>query len=78
VILIGGTNGKGTTAHALAQLLTASGRKTLLFTSPHLLELKERIQIDGKTIEAERLERLAEKLNAAIEERGLSFLRPCS
>ncbi len=49
-IIVAGTNGKGTTAALLALALTESGRKTGLFTSPHIYEVTERIQIDGANI----------------------------
>lgn len=47
-IHIAGTNGKGSTAAMIASVLTASGYKTGLYTSPHLLKFNERIRIDGK------------------------------
>ncbi len=46
-IVVGGTNGKGSTAAYLSAILTAHGLKTGLFTSPHLLELRERFRVDG-------------------------------
>jgi dihydrofolate synthase/folylpolyglutamate synthase len=46
-ILIAGTNGKGSTAATLASILRASGLKTGLYTSPHLLRINERIRING-------------------------------
>lgn len=49
-IHIGGTNGKGSTAHSLASVLMASGLKVGLYTSPHLVDFNERIRIDGKPI----------------------------
>jgi len=49
-IHIVGTNGKGSTALYLANILQAHGIKTGLFTSPHLVNLRERIKIDGKMI----------------------------
>ena len=49
-VLIAGTNGKGSTAATLASILTASGLKTGLYTSPHLIRINERIQIDGVEI----------------------------
>lgn len=49
-ILIAGTNGKGSTAATLASILRASGLKTGLYTSPHLVRINERIQIDGSPI----------------------------
>ncbi len=50
-IHVGGTNGKGSTAHSLAAVLTAAGYKVGLYTSPHLVDFAERIRVDGKKIE---------------------------
>src|SRR6266481_4131011 len=52
-VLIAGTNGKGSTAATLASILTASGYRTGLYTSPHLVRVNERIQIDGVQISDE-------------------------
>jgi dihydrofolate synthase/folylpolyglutamate synthase len=49
-VLIAGTNGKGSTCALLASMLTATGYRTGLYTSPHLLRINERIQINGKSI----------------------------
>lgn len=49
-VLIAGTNGKGSTAATLASILRASGLKTGLYTSPHLVRLNERIRINGEQI----------------------------
>jgi dihydrofolate synthase/folylpolyglutamate synthase len=49
-VLIAGTNGKGSTAATLASILQASGLKTGLYTSPHLLRINERIRIDGEAM----------------------------
>jgi dihydrofolate synthase/folylpolyglutamate synthase len=46
-VLIAGTNGKGSTASTLASILRASGLKTGLYTSPHLVRINERIRING-------------------------------
>lgn len=46
-IHIGGTNGKGSTAHTVAAVLGAAGYKVGLYTSPHLLDFNERIRING-------------------------------
>lgn len=45
VVLVGGTNGKGSTCEFLARLLEADGKKVGLYTSPHLYEWNERIRI---------------------------------
>jgi dihydrofolate synthase / folylpolyglutamate synthase len=57
-ILIAGTNGKGSTAATLSSILTAAGYRTGLYTSPHLLRVNERIQIDGIQISDEDFARL--------------------
>jgi dihydrofolate synthase/folylpolyglutamate synthase len=49
-VLIAGTNGKGSTAATLSSILTAAGYRTGLYTSPHLIRVNERIQIDGVEI----------------------------
>jgi dihydrofolate synthase/folylpolyglutamate synthase len=49
-VLIAGTNGKGSTAATLAAILEASGRKTGLYTSPHLVRINERIRLNGHAI----------------------------
>src|SRR5579872_208456 len=49
-VLIAGTNGKGSTAATLASIFLASGLKTGLYTSPHLMRLNERIRVSGVEI----------------------------
>jgi len=49
-VLIAGTNGKGSTSATLASILQASGLKTALYTSPHLLRINERIRVNGEEI----------------------------
>ncbi len=49
-VLIAGTNGKGSTAATLSSILRASGLKTGLYTSPHLVRINERIRINGEEI----------------------------
>jgi len=60
-IHIAGTKGKGSVAAMIAQVLTTSGYKTALYTSPHLHTLRERIRVDGSLIsEAEFAAAMAE------------------
>ena len=47
---VGGTNGKGSTAHMIAAILQEAGFKVGLYTSPHLKDFRERIKINGATI----------------------------
>ncbi len=49
-IHIGGTNGKGSTSHTLAAMLQAQGYKVGLYTSPHLVDFRERIRVNGEMI----------------------------
>ena len=52
-IHIGGTNGKGSSAHMLASILMKAGYRTGLYTSPHLKRITERCRIDGREMEEE-------------------------
>ena len=49
-IHVAGTNGKGSTAHTLAAILQSAGYKVGLYTSPHLVDFRERIRVDGEMI----------------------------
>lgn len=64
---ITGTKGKGSTAAMIAAVLTASGYNTGLYTSPHLIDLRERIQVNGEMIQEADLIALVEKLKPDIE-----------
>src|SRR5689334_19372711 len=68
-MLVAGTNGKGSTAATLAAILRASGLRTGLYTSPHLIRINERIRINGEEIADDKfallhdmVERTAERL----------------
>ena len=54
-IHIGGTNGKGSTSHMIASVLQSQGYKTGLYTSPHLVDFRERIRINGEMIPEEKV-----------------------
>ncbi|MBQ4476850.1 MAG: bifunctional folylpolyglutamate synthase/dihydrofolate synthase, partial [Bacteroidales bacterium] len=49
-IHVAGTNGKGSVSHSLAAILQSAGYKTGLYTSPHLVDYRERIRINGEMI----------------------------
>lgn len=49
-IHVAGTNGKGSTAHTLAAILQACGYRVGLYTSPHLVDFRERIRINGEPL----------------------------
>jgi dihydrofolate synthase / folylpolyglutamate synthase len=76
-VLIAGTNGKGSTAATLASILRASGLKTALYTSPHLMRINERIRVNGDEISDDdfaglhgEVDRVAERL---VEQRALPW-----
>jgi dihydrofolate synthase/folylpolyglutamate synthase len=66
-IHIAGTNGKGSTAAITESILRAAGLKTGLYTSPHLLDFRERIQINRNLIEKQDVTRLILKIKSAVE-----------
>lgn len=66
-IHVGGTNGKGSTSHLLAAILQKSGYKTGLYTSPHLVDFRERIRINGKMISKTFVIDFVEKFKAQFE-----------
>ncbi len=65
VLHIGGTNGKGSTAAMAASILQAAGHRVGLYTSPHLIDFRERIRINGLMIPEARVTELVETLRAA-------------
>ena len=54
-IHVGGTNGKGSVSHTLAATLQAQGYRVGLYTSPHLVDFRERIKVNGEMISKERV-----------------------
>ncbi|WP_165226305.1 bifunctional folylpolyglutamate synthase/dihydrofolate synthase [Aquisphaera insulae] len=67
IIHVAGTKGKGSTAVMLAAALTAGGRRTGLYSSPHLHRLEERYQVDGTPATAGELVDLADEVRTAVE-----------
>lgn len=72
-IHVGGTNGKGSTTSLIASVLTAAGYKVGLFTSPHLVDFRERIRINGEMISEEEVISFVERTRPLIESVGPSF-----
>lgn len=68
VFHIGGTNGKGSTAAMVAAVLQQSGRRVGLYTSPHLVEFRERIRVNGCMIAERQVEELIARLRAALQD----------
>jgi dihydrofolate synthase/folylpolyglutamate synthase len=65
-VVVTGSNGKGSTAAMCAQISSAYGLRTGLFTSPHLFRFNERIQVDGVEIGNDALARLKLQVEAAV------------
>jgi dihydrofolate synthase/folylpolyglutamate synthase len=63
---IGGTNGKGSTAAMVASMFHAAGYRVGLYTSPHLVDFRERIRIDGELIARDAVVDWTERLHAAM------------
>ena len=74
-----GTNGKGSTASSLACILAASGLKTALYTSPHLMHMGERLRINGFIVDLEKWQEAWKEVksivknNFAVEDRPTTF-----
>jgi dihydrofolate synthase/folylpolyglutamate synthase len=66
-IHIAGTNGKGSTAALVSAKLSMQGLKTGLYSSPHLISIRERFRIDGKAVDKDSLLNLCEKITPALD-----------
>lgn len=69
VLHIGGTNGKGSTAAMVAAILQQSGRRVGLYTSPHLIEFRERIRVNGSMIAEPQVEELIARLRTVLNDK---------
>lgn len=67
VIHVAGTNGKGSTCAMIDSIARACGKRTGLFTSPHLIDYRERIQVSGREIPEEDCARMLTELRAICE-----------
>jgi dihydrofolate synthase / folylpolyglutamate synthase len=73
VITVGGTNGKGSCVALLDALLRAGGHRVATFTSPHLVDYRERIRIDGEQVSAASLVAAFERIADSLEADSLTF-----
>lgn len=73
LIVVGGTNGKGSTCAYLEAILGAAGYKTGVYTSPHLLRYNERVRIAGVEASDGDLVRAFERVDAARGETSLTY-----
>ena len=67
IIHVGGTNGKGSTSSLISSILQSDGYKVGLYTSPHLVDFTERIEINRKPIERKKVSELLERIKPSIE-----------
>lgn len=73
LIIVGGTNGKGSTCAFLEAILLAAGYRTGLYTSPHLLRYNERVRISGHAALDAELVAAFEKIDAARGDTSLTY-----
>ena len=73
VVLVGGSNGKGSTARALAAILGAAGMRTGLLTSPHLVRFNERVEVGGRPIADAEVAELEARLAPHLEAVGATY-----
>ena len=72
-IHIAGTNGKGSSSHTIAAILQSAGYKVGLYTSPHLVDFRERIRVNGECITEDRVIRFVEEEREFFEPLQPSF-----
>jgi dihydrofolate synthase/folylpolyglutamate synthase len=72
-IHVAGTNGKGSVSHFLASILQEAGYKVGLYTSPHLVDFRERIRINGEMIPKDEVVQFITHHSSLITEKHLSF-----
>lgn len=66
-IHIAGTNGKGSTSTMISEMLISAGYKTGLYTSPYVVDFRERIQLNGEMIPEDKLGEITQKVKAAAD-----------
>ncbi len=72
-IHVAGTNGKGSVSHTLAAILQSAGYKVGLYTSPHLIDFRERIRVNGKPISKETVVKYIEEEQPSLQSLHPSF-----
>jgi dihydrofolate synthase/folylpolyglutamate synthase len=75
---IAGTNGKGSTAALLESVLRAAGYRVGLNTSPHLVNFRERIRVNGHATSDDELGALFQEMRPMLEDIGASFFEACT
>lgn len=78
-VLIAGTNGKGSVAAMTAAALRAAGHRTARYTSPHLVRLEERFEVDGEPVRPAALDEAIDTVRAAVvrlQDEGVIDIQP--
>lgn len=73
IIHVGGTNGKGSVSNILAAVLQSQGYKVGLYTSPHLVDFRERIRVNGEMIPEDKVVRFIDHIKSYSEKISPSF-----
>ena len=73
ILVTAGTNGKGSTTLVLSHLLQAAGHRVATYTSPHLLNVHERILIDGRSVDREDFSRRVERIRPLVQKHEASW-----
>jgi dihydrofolate synthase/folylpolyglutamate synthase len=73
-IHLAGTNGKGSSAAMLASILRAAGYRTGLFTSPHLVDFRERMTVDGRRISRQAVAGFVDRNRNLLVKKNSRFL----
>lgn len=76
-IHVAGTNGKGSVCAMVASILRAQGFRTALYTSPHMVDFRERVQVDGTPISRKQLCRLVREVKGHVEDMCLANPQAC-
>jgi dihydrofolate synthase/folylpolyglutamate synthase len=77
-IHIAGTNGKGSTAVDIESILRQAGYKTGIFTSPHLVDFRERIRVNGQQISKQRVTSFINNYKYLISRNKITFFELCT
>lgn len=73
VVHVAGTNGKGSVSHMLASVFMQFGLKTALYTSPHLIDFRERIKVNGEMISKESVYNFLTEHSGFLNQQNPSF-----